>query len=406
MLKTRYSQRSRQRLRYCVLARVPAWVYDTQNRLIEVQDTTGGQTNPAATLIARYGYDPLDRRIWKEQYRDANGQGQSNPLAQAQRTHYLYADEGLIAESTQAITLNADGSVTASSTPQITTQYGPRPGSEFTTGTLFVKTKNSNGQDSFAYLHHDHLQTPLQATDKAGNVVWAASYNAFGKASITTPAATPDKPTITVNLRLPGQYLDEETGLHYNYRRYYDADSGRYVTQDPIGLEGGTNRFSYVNHDPLNQADPTGEVAPLVAYGLGFLGGAAIDVAVQLISNGGKLKCVNWGDAALSGLSSMGIGGRIGYMVSVAQIPKVAKTAQYAYGARTAIKREYRVFNKVDDFMSKWDPKYSDVIKKGGEQAIAGAGRANPTWSAGILGFGVGKTTNSIENSAGNCQCN
>ena len=132
--------------------------------------------------------------------------------APAQRTYYLYADEGLIAESTQAITLNADGSVSASSTPQISTQYGPRPDSEFTTGTLFVKTKNSNGQDSFAHLHHDHLQTPLQATDKAGNVVWAASYNAFGKVSITTPAATADKPTITVNLRLPGSIWTRRRG--------------------------------------------------------------------------------------------------------------------------------------------------------------------------------------------------
>jgi RHS repeat-associated protein len=268
MFKTRYSQRSRQRLCYCVPARVSAharvqaWTYDANNRLIEVQDTTGGQTNPAATLIARYGYDPLDRRIWKEQYRNANGQGQSNPLAPAQRTYYLYADEGLIAESTQAITLNADGSVSASSTPQITTQYGPRPDSEYTTGTLFVKTKNSNNQDTaspvVAYFHHDHLQTPLQATDKAGNVVWAASYNAFGKASITTPAATADKPTITVNLRLPGQYLDEETGLHYNWHRYYDGEIGRYLTEDPIKLSGGVNRYGYVEGNPLSMTDPMG----------------------------------------------------------------------------------------------------------------------------------------------------
>ena len=80
-----------------------------QNRLIEVQDTTGGQTNPTSTLIARYGYDPLDRRLWKEQYRDMAG----NPLAQAKRSYYLYADEGLIAEASQDISLNADGSVTA-----------------------------------------------------------------------------------------------------------------------------------------------------------------------------------------------------------------------------------------------------------------------------------------------------
>ena len=238
--------------------KVTQYSYDTQNRLIEVNNTSNAQASLQNKLIARYGYDPLDRRIWKEQYKSADGQA----LAQPQRTYYLYADEGLIAESTQAITLNADGSVSAGAAPQITTQYGPRPDSEFTTGVLFVKTTNtntsSNGQQSFAYLHHDHLQTPLQATDKAGNVVWAASYNAFGKAAITTPAATANNPTINLNLRLPGQYLDEETGLHYNWHRYYDGDIGRYVTGDPVGLAAGVNRFAYVLGNPLSRTDPLG----------------------------------------------------------------------------------------------------------------------------------------------------
>jgi len=101
---------------------------------------------------------------------------------------------------------------------------------------LFVKTRNSNGQDAFAYYHPDQLGTPIQATDKQGNLVWAASYNAFGQASITTPDATADKPTISSNLRLPGQYFDAETGLHYNWHRYYDPGTGRYITQDPIGV--------------------------------------------------------------------------------------------------------------------------------------------------------------------------
>jgi RHS repeat-associated protein len=239
--------------------------YDTQNRLIEVQigsNTSNAQASVQSKLIARYGYDPLDRRIWKEQYKSADGQA----LAQAVRTYYLYADEGLITESTQAITLNADGSVTAGAAPQITTQYGPRPGSDFTTGVLFVKTNNSNGQASFAYLHHDHLQTPLQATDKAGNVVWAASYNAFGKAVITTPAATAEKPTIKVNLRLPGQYWDEETGLHYNWHRYYDVETGRYTQGDPIGLRGGPNPFAYVEGNPLSRVDPTGQFAMVIPF--------------------------------------------------------------------------------------------------------------------------------------------
>ena len=261
--------------------------YDTQNRLIEVADITAGQSATQRKLIARYGYDPLDRRIWKEQYADQTGTPLGTPLTQAQRTLYLYADEGLIAEATQNISLTIDASgvpaVTASinaagtaSTPAITTQYGPRPNSEFGTGVLFIKTKNSNSteavnQSTVAYYHHDQLQTPLQATDKAGNIVWAASFDAFGKASIITPAATSTIPTIASNLRLPGQYEDVETGLHYNYRRYYDTQTGRYMTQDPIGLLGGVNRFVNVGGDPVNIKDPTGLWATYVHTRAGYL---------------------------------------------------------------------------------------------------------------------------------------
>ena len=226
----------------------------------------------------------------------------------AKRSYYLYADEGLIAEASQDISLNADSSVTATgtgagagnTTPVITTQYGPRPDSAFTTGLLFIKTKNSNGQDTVAYYHHDQLDTPIQATDKAGNIVWAASYNAFGQASIITPQATADKPTITSNLRLPGQVEDVETGLHYNYRRYYDPATGRYVTSDPIGLEGGVNRFAYVEGNPINMIDPTGELIWFAAPIIGAVGSALIDFSIQMYKYGGNVKCVNWGEVAIS----------------------------------------------------------------------------------------------------------
>ncbi|WP_027159875.1 RHS repeat-associated core domain-containing protein [Methylobacter luteus] len=234
-------------IRKSEIGQVRQYGYDTQNRLIEVKDGSGN-------LIARYGYDLFDRRIWKEQYRDRSG----NTLAQARRSYYLYADEGLIAESRQDITLDANESVSANAEPAIASQYAPRPDAEFTTGLLFVKTKNSNGDDTVAYYHHDHLETPIQATDKNGNVVWSAQYNVFGRATITTPAATLDRPTISSDLRLPGQVEDAETGLHYNWHRYYEPGLGRYVTADPIGLLDGVNRYAYVRGNPANWSDPSG----------------------------------------------------------------------------------------------------------------------------------------------------
>ncbi|NDY43553.1 RHS repeat-associated core domain-containing protein [Dissulfurirhabdus thermomarina] len=80
-------------------------------------------------------------------------------------------------------------------------------------------------------------------------------------------------------LVFPGQYLDEETGLHYNWRRYYDPSTGRYITPDPIGLSGGVNLFSYVQNNPINFIDPTGEF--LATGTVAFIYYVAIPVATR-----------------------------------------------------------------------------------------------------------------------------
>ena len=101
------------------------------------------------------------------------------------------------------------------------------------------------------YYHVDHLGAPQSMTDDAGSLVWKASYEPFGKANVTTS-------TVENNLRLPGQYFDRETGLHYNYFRDYDPTTGRYIEADPIGLEGGLNIYGYANQNPLRLTDPLG----------------------------------------------------------------------------------------------------------------------------------------------------
>ena len=54
---------------------------------------------------------------------------------------------------------------------------------------------------------------------------------------------------------MAGQYGDNETGLFYNYYRFYDTKTGCYVTSDPLGLADGTNPYNYVHSNPLSYID-------------------------------------------------------------------------------------------------------------------------------------------------------
>ena len=104
-------------------------------------------------------------------------------------------------------------------------------------------------------------------------MVWKAGYKTFGEAVVDSSSS------ITNNFRFPGQYYDAETGLHYNYHRYYDPGTGRYVSSDPIylkdveGLSGAYlsyiikansyspqdfNNYAYSLNNPLNRFDPFG----------------------------------------------------------------------------------------------------------------------------------------------------
>ena len=113
--------------------------------------------------------------------------------------------------------------------------------------------------ESIVYLHSDHLGTPRRGTNENGVVVWSWDSDAFGAAAANDDPDGDGVATV-VNLRFPGQYYDGETGLHYNYFRYYDPSTGRYITSDPIGLRGGLNTYGYVNANPNGFIDPTGLV--------------------------------------------------------------------------------------------------------------------------------------------------
>ncbi len=209
------------------------FVYDVDNRLIEVRDA-------ANALIAKYTYDPFGRRIKKEIPSPLAGEGQGegglSPSGggQGEEVFYHYSDEGLIGEY--------------DNTGNQRRIYGYKPNSTWSTDPLFMR----EGGNIYFY-HNDHLGTPQKLTNISGATVWSATYDAFGKAAIDGAS------TVVSHLRFPGQYFDGETGLHYNWNRYYEPGTGRYVTSDPIGFGGkDVNLHRYVFNNPINLMDMLG----------------------------------------------------------------------------------------------------------------------------------------------------
>jgi RHS repeat-associated protein len=240
--------------------RTTIYAYDSLNRLSEIHDG-------ANALVARYKYDPFDRRLSKQL-------GESGPI-----TYYVPSSTGLLAE------VDAVGEVQVS--------YGWHPEHDDSTYPLFARVSDGVGGRRYVYYHNDHIGTPQRITDKAGKLIWSAQYDGFGKATVSTSA----EGGVMNNLRYPGQYFDAETGLHYNDRRYYEPETGRYITRDPIGFAGGMNLYAYAAHSPTNLIDPTGEILPCLL--INYLRCMASCMLISAVTDL-ALECgnINWGDNA------------------------------------------------------------------------------------------------------------
>lgn len=103
------------------------------------------------------------------------------------------------------------------------------------------------------YIVADQLGTPRAISTSSNTLEWQLPYqgNPWNEVAPTG--------SYTFNLRSPGQYFDNQTGLNYNLNRDYNADTGRYEESDPLGLFGGqASTYAYVSNTPLLNTDPLG----------------------------------------------------------------------------------------------------------------------------------------------------
>ena len=222
--------------------------YNAADRLISIKDGNND--------VASYQYDAFGRRISK--------------MVNGEVTYFIYANEGLIGE------LDNKGNLSEA--------YGWIPNSQWGTKPLWlakVKINQTLQSASYHYLITDHLGTPQLAINGQGQQTWKMHSDAFGNIALDS------NNQMTLNLRFPGQYYDQETGLSYNYQRDYNPKIGRYIQSDPLGLNGGINSFVYVENNPLKYMDARGELiqfAPAVANPIVVVGAIAIYACTSNVS--------------------------------------------------------------------------------------------------------------------------
>ncbi|EFC1529192.1 DUF6531 domain-containing protein [Escherichia ruysiae] len=193
--------------------------YDAEHRMVEARTARG---------TYRYVYDALGRRTEK-QHISHDGKAYN-------RTKFLWDGMRLAQESRP----EGGSSLYIYSAPG---SYEP----------LARVDKAGKGEPArILYFHTDVNGAPEELTDSDGKIVWETGYQVWGNT-----IQEKDHGGVEQSLRYQGQYLDRETGLHYNLHRYYDPDVGRFTQPDPIGLNGGLNLYAYAPN-PLGWIDPLG----------------------------------------------------------------------------------------------------------------------------------------------------
>ena len=207
------------------------YTYDLKHQLIRADIH-----NRYTTESWVYDYDPLGRRIAKSKL---NKQGEKQC-----HTQFIWAGSHLV----QEIRKGKNGAETDRTFTYIYTH----PDSYEPLAQCYKE--GDNAEHTVNYFHCDQIGIPREMTDSQGKLLWKGRYDAWGQ--LIHDSNRHAQRTTHQPFRLQNQYFDQETGLHYNFLRYYEPALGRFITQDLIGLMGGMNLYRFANNaqkyiDPL-----------------------------------------------------------------------------------------------------------------------------------------------------------
>ena len=204
--------------------------YDLYDRLEKAEVFRRNESGGWDKQTWLYQYDALDRRIRKGRLKEDGGL--------EDETRFVWDGSRLLQE------VYARGRYTYVYADQ--DSYEPLAQIHNYTNAGFETYQEIN------YFHCDQIGIPREMTDKDGRLLWFGDYDGWGRLDGETNITGAHQP-----FRLQNQYCDAETGLHYNFYRYYEPNSGRFINQDPIGLWGGANLYAFA---PNAQAwiDPLG----------------------------------------------------------------------------------------------------------------------------------------------------
>ena len=282
------------------LSRKPdTWRYswDAEDRLTQVVTPDG--------TVWRYRYDALGRRIGKRRMA-ANG------VEVLEQVDFAWDGSALCEQTTSW----GDPRDSVTMTWHL---YGAEAIAQSERRAVSESSQEEIDARFFAIVS-DVSGTPRELIDESGEIAWRSRSTHWGKLSwaMDSHAYTP--------LRFPGQYFDAETGLNYNYLRYYDPEVGLYVSQDPLGLAPAPNPTAYVDR-PQISCDPLG-LAPqkspvlLKPYETPNLS----DLAKQLNPEGGMMNCTYVGEAMdryLAGEGMKAVPGDMGGLQSLDRLQSV-----------------------------------------------------------------------------------